>query len=523
MLGVASVVCLLLAPVFGWDVEIPNHSPLIHYEPYSDGTTDGGWALWSSDVGFYPTKAGEKTVGGQTASGTTAHISSATGASFTFSFKGTAITLYGTANVAYTVTFDNAVHNSLQLHLPQGVLFQQDNLEPVDHYLNLTLATVHGNQQMSFEKAVITSASTEKLKQNTFDSNNSNVMFTGSWESTGIKETPLYRQTSHYDDSVEMTFTNARAVAANANINWGHWDYVVEFDNEQTTLNASTWWLVGDTFLFFKDGLDPAREYTVKLKNGGQTFSFTSFSTWEPQLESAAGADGAKTDGSETQQETEDPRATNGGKAGQNNTGNPKVDSPSLSRGTVAGIVVAAVTVAALCIGLLVFVLVRRRRRQQDSAHRIFPLVDEKVVGSARSSAHGAPRTSPLMLEEVHTTPYPAPIATEYPRRPPGLGSDQLSVPPSVSTEGGIGPAGARRSNRDKKRQLQNQPPARDVNASPTQSTLSGPPRSEGSASRDRETVERVLAMLVERIDTRPVHDNGAPPSYMSDTGPRPI
>lgn len=84
-----------------------------------------------------------------------------------------------------------------------------------------------------------------------------------------------------------MNFSGA-AVAVNAPVNWGHWVYNVvclrhpvsveihtkangiqTLDGVPQQYNASTYWLEGNSVLFFQSGLDPAKEHEIKLINTG--------------------------------------------------------------------------------------------------------------------------------------------------------------------------------------------------------------------------------------------------------------
>ncbi|KZV90218.1 hypothetical protein EXIGLDRAFT_127314 [Exidia glandulosa HHB12029] len=291
MLGPLFPLLFALSPVMAavsWNMTLENHSPLITYAPYSDGTADGGWALWTSDVGFLP-----KDAGGKSATGDIFHVSSFPGASFSFQFRGTALTLYGHSNATYSVSLDNDSKPS-PFELPSGILYETTGLPLRDHYVTVTLVEAGHTLQMDFQRAIFTASSPEELTTTEYYGTQRTdvVKFAGSWKPVPLQDVPSpanpipYSETNVYKSNVSMTFSGARAVSANANLNWGHTNYIADLNGVQNTYNASTYWLVGDTVMFFQDNLDPTQEYTLTLIHAmsgpDYKFTFSSFKVWKP-------------------------------------------------------------------------------------------------------------------------------------------------------------------------------------------------------------------------------------------------
>jgi len=101
-------------------------------------------------------------------------------------------------------------------------------------------------------------------------------------------------ETNEYRASASMKFSGARAVAIHSPLNYGHWNYGVEIDGKvmlppgdgAPAFNASTWWLISDSILYYADNLDEG-EHTIKMIHlADQAYwgsTFTSFEVWRPE------------------------------------------------------------------------------------------------------------------------------------------------------------------------------------------------------------------------------------------------
>ena len=257
-----------------------------------DGGSAGGWAIWSSEVGFNPKD-------GQSASGTLRRVSNHLASTFAFDFMGmytaqlsmlsrpdslpgSAIYLFGQANASYAVTIDETDYQVVQR---DGILFTATNLELGQHSVTVKLTSTGADQAIAFERAVITTSSSQEPGKMVVGYNDARIQYAGSWSDQVLPEAS-YRETSTPGGSVTLNFSNAVAIAANANMNWGHWLYEVSLDGKVLLqqFNASTHWFVSSTTLFFADNLDPAKDHTLTLKNLGNEayykFSISSFDVY---------------------------------------------------------------------------------------------------------------------------------------------------------------------------------------------------------------------------------------------------
>ncbi|KAH7106563.1 hypothetical protein BKA62DRAFT_299222 [Auriculariales sp. MPI-PUGE-AT-0066] len=291
MRGLLVCACLaLVASVVAdvpWEMTLPNHSPIIVYEPYSDGTDPSkGWSVWTTEDGFLKE-------GGSDANGEIRHVTSLNRASFTLDFWGTGITLTGVTNASYEVVLDGG---DAEVQTTETTLFSQDNLKLGDHILTLTLTNTSDNRMIGFVDAIIATSSPSAVKSTVYPSydDNSDIEYTGTWEPIAIPQ-GVWQSTSEYRASVSLKFSNARAVAIHSPLNWGHWVYSIEVDSHiklpanDAPFNASDFWLIRDSILYFQDNLDPSKDHTIRMTNLAQNpsnetwwwMTFTSFEVWK--------------------------------------------------------------------------------------------------------------------------------------------------------------------------------------------------------------------------------------------------
>jgi len=134
--------------------------------------------------------------------------------------------------------------------------------------------------------------SPERLKSTVYPINSSEVQYSGEWYSVKTTE-GTWMETKEYHASASMVFSGARAVAIHSPLNFGHWNYNIEIDGKPMlppgdgtpVLNASTWWLISDSILYFADDLDEG-DHTIKtIHLANEEFwrsTFTSFEVWRP-------------------------------------------------------------------------------------------------------------------------------------------------------------------------------------------------------------------------------------------------
>lgn len=139
--------------------------------------------------------------------------------------------------------------------------------------------------------------SVDQFVPEVYDNGNSTLQYSGTWQSLYDVQIPSkaapknYTQTSQSGAAVALNFSGS-AVAIRSPVNWGHWIYNVvssstvlpsasaapqltatmlrqTLDGVPQHYNASTFWLVGNSLLFFESGLDPSKEHEIRLINTG--------------------------------------------------------------------------------------------------------------------------------------------------------------------------------------------------------------------------------------------------------------
>ncbi|KAH7103326.1 hypothetical protein BKA62DRAFT_696547 [Auriculariales sp. MPI-PUGE-AT-0066] len=378
---------------------LPSHSPTIIYKPYSDTSSPAlGWAIWTSRQGFNKDP-------GETAEGDILHVSSQAGASFALSFYGSGIRLLGTSNSTFQLILDN---HEVPVTPAEDTLFSIDSLEEMDHTLVLTVTDEDETLHLGFESAVITSSSPALLESSIYPSFSSDVSYSGDWTPKSIPQ-GTWQQTTQYQASVSLTFRSARAIAIHSptqlrvrlltSLSVHHWTYGIELDGKAvlppagaSAFNASTFYLIRDSILFYKDNLDFSSEHTIKFIHlANENFwssTFTSFEVWE--------VDSSTTTGSPN-----DTSPTSSTTAAGSKTG--------LSIGAYVGIGVGVFALFALLFCVTWFSLRHRKRRLQ-------PQLDGSPVFTSDTGL--PPPTSPFF---THT-------ATAGPRDSFGT-----SVPPALT------------------------------------------------------------------------------------------
>jgi len=135
--------------------------------------------------------------------------------------------------------------------------------------------------------------SPKKLESTVYPSYSSEIQYTGEWDAISIRK-GTWVKTREYRASASMKFFNAHAVAIHSPVIYGHWIYGVELDGKvmlppgdgTTAFNASIWWMINDSILFYADDLDKS-EHTIKIIHladeeiWGSTFM--SFEVWRPE------------------------------------------------------------------------------------------------------------------------------------------------------------------------------------------------------------------------------------------------
>ncbi|KAI0643936.1 hypothetical protein C8Q79DRAFT_1012482 [Trametes meyenii] len=251
-----------------WTFTIDDSSSIITYTPQGDGGigdwTSTGWQPFYTGAGGFTSRGGEPAFGNST------HITAFPGAGFSFEFYGTALSLHGTAECAYDVSIDGS---SSSFQPKNGQLFSQDKLSEKRHTVSLT-AHASTRSTFTFDYADVTRAiplgvslPTPTVHQAT---ETSFIKYDGNWNAmkdplipNQQNPAPFYR-VDNGTASLSFSFQGV-GVAINGTRNWGSFTYDVTLDNERTGYNASTMWFIGDTLLYYQDGLDPQATHTLNL------------------------------------------------------------------------------------------------------------------------------------------------------------------------------------------------------------------------------------------------------------------
>jgi len=472
-----------------WQYTINATSPLFNYEPFGDGNYKNGWAVWYDQTGFNPGC-------GQQGGSTAYRLTAAAGSWFGFKFRGTALDLYGAvgAGAAFSVLLDSQPRTT---NRSSQNFFHIDGLDQDEHYVNVTVAGASPTDLFKFQRAVITSQVAQQPQLTTIRSTSNLVNLSGNWSTVSISaEAQPYMKTSTQNSGMSLNFTGANAISVTSPINCGHGHYAVDIDgSRQGTYYAGTQWLLPDTLLFFTDNLDPTVHHTITVTDiDPNDFSMGSFTLYA------------------TSQNTGTPSLVNSSSGNENGPGATSDAQPSPTNNQLPLILGVVISVIVLLILLVTAgVCIVRRRHQRV---RVVPL-------SSRASSvrdyEASVKITPLLLDAQPTpTPGPTPRSLRF----PGQGSEPaMSYAPSMSTENGGATPGQRM--RDAKARQNGWSGDRHAPDWRDSAALPGPPgpRSEMSeAMPEPVAIERVLAMLAERIDQAvpmpPRSGNEPPPDY---------
>ncbi|KZW01032.1 hypothetical protein EXIGLDRAFT_761049 [Exidia glandulosa HHB12029] len=238
-----------------YEVRYDDTDPVISYSPYGDGSPTGGWETVFAG-GTRPA------VGGSTYGvGDSTHVTQLPGATLSFMFWGTSITLLGDAGGAsYSITVDN---DSLPTPTPKGsTLASLTGLPPGEHVLVLQVTSV--KSRFMFDQAIFNvgtgSAGTSISNQTHQSLDGSWTYDSGAWHPTEPL-TPL-----PHDNMVVLRTRNpgSRAqvnVSGNAVFLYGNAfpdssTYEVHLDAQFWQFNASAHNFIQDALIFFYAEMD---------------------------------------------------------------------------------------------------------------------------------------------------------------------------------------------------------------------------------------------------------------------------
>ncbi|KAJ7489165.1 hypothetical protein FB451DRAFT_1125416 [Mycena latifolia] len=442
-----------------WNFTIPDTSPILSYHPYADGFgLQNGWQTWYTTSGF-------NTQLGESGQGDSYHLTRLADAQVTLQFYGSAIYLYGTANASYEVTLDNAVESFSSAN---GLMYSKEGLIEENHSVTLTSKSGDATELLGFGHAVVSSSDQQLPVETFYDNSNSALSYTGRWTSMTVKGIPNSTVTAPFHralgvgSSVTMNFSSAVAIALYGSNNFGHLLYSVSIDNEPPQIsNASTFWLVADTPIFFRSGLDPGRMHTLNATNisgGGENFTLSSVVVYQ----------------ADPSQST--PSSTSSSSAGGSNTTTGTSAHSHSKVGEIVGPVVGALV---LVLGLIAgFLWLRSRKSRRDLSATISPLI--------------LFHQNPSSMTQTGNGNIPSKM-TQHGLRPPVARKNQPAPVHTVIAPHSSPPSSTRRL------------------VSPT-----SPPSPAGPASPATADVNQIIELIAQRIDRRREDnsENQLPPGY---------
>ncbi|KAJ6618194.1 hypothetical protein B0H10DRAFT_1268239 [Mycena sp. CBHHK59/15] len=478
-----------------WNFTIEDTSPIFSYVH----TTADGFGLQN----------------GEGSQGESFHLTSLEGAQVTFRFYGSAIYLYGAANGSYDVSLDNAVRS---FPPTTELLYSKDGLTEETHYVTLTARPSDITQQLGLNKAIITTSSgaSQKAPQSvTYENSDSALTYSGQWTTTSVAGIPSataavpFHQTLGQGSSVVMNFSGATALALHASTNFGHLLYSVSLDGVENTYNASTFWLVPDTIIFFQAGLDPDKSHTVNATNlsEGSKLTLSSVTIYEV-------GDSQNINVSSLPSSTSFPFFSSSTAVGSaSGTPNGFVSSSHSHVGVIVGPVVAVVIVG--LIGTLLWFRYRRSRPTQLAV--ISPLIlpnyrppEDPTYGTTSGTTPNPPLGAQAASGVAITPPmWQSRKNTAHPRSTPQHSSPTSPATQATSPLGGSPPVVAII------------PPMRQRSIPPTRTPVSPQyysPTSPATPASPAD-VDQIIELIAQRIDRHDTNYGAAsPPDYRALT-----
>ncbi|KAG0703992.1 hypothetical protein DFH29DRAFT_913940 [Suillus ampliporus] len=269
-----------------WNITLNDTSPVFTYDPCYDGFGLGnGWQVWYSETGY-------NTAPANTGNGISAHITSLAGANVTLSFYGSGIELHGTANCTFDVTLDGTFSSAL--NSTSNVLYSNQTLSEGIHLLTLTAQPTSG-QQLALENAVIYIGQAIPQIESFSNTNTTFLNYAGNWTVGTDVHVPGgdFHSTETMGSSVSTSFGGSSAVVIQGIVNWGNWQYTVSLNGTQYVLNASSFWFIPDTTLFYEGGLDPGQTYVLNITDSsedGNKLSINSVTLYQLQSTTSIGS-----------------------------------------------------------------------------------------------------------------------------------------------------------------------------------------------------------------------------------------
>ncbi|KAJ7312929.1 hypothetical protein DFH08DRAFT_896216 [Mycena albidolilacea] len=361
-----------------WNFTIPDTSSMLSYHPYADGFgLQNGWQTWYTVSGF-------NAQAGESSKGDSFHLTSLPGAELSLQFYGSAVYLHGTANASYEVTLDDNIQS---FSGAVDLLYSNEGLIEENHLLTLKAKPSNTTQQIGVSRVVVSGSQQQVPTQVFYDNSDGAFSYTGNWTTSTVQGIPNssvtapFHQTLDAGASVKMNFSSAVAVALYGSTNFGHGLYSVALDNGVPQIyNASTFWLVTNTVVFFQSGLDSKRTYTVNVVNMSPGAKLTLSSVVTYQVDQPSNS----------------------------TTGSGSTMRASSSHGATVGKIVGPI-LGVLVLGLLIAAFWLRSRRSRANHAPITPLVLSPNEGEPNTDSEMTQTRIPPRRKGEAPWPRPAP------------------------------------------------------------------------------------------------------------------
>ncbi|KAG8735960.1 hypothetical protein FRC10_009949 [Ceratobasidium sp. 414] len=360
-----------------WNITLDDSSPVFNYLPYGDGAAGDGWATHYSISGFHQ-------AGGDAPLGDSSHVTWNNKSSLSLLFCGSSVYLYGQANCTYDVFLDDIYYSQLPYG---GVLVAFPSIAAGQHNITITPYANNSKSAFSFDKAIVTlgSISRDPGRGDIYDNRNSSIVYQGNWAQPTNNSTPSttappsYHETKVGGSTASLGF-KGEAVMITGALGREHWLYRVTLDGVSSIYNASSWWTINDTILYFQGGLDPTKPHSVTLTNEGNDSGLSTLS-----LNSI----------------TVFGSIPNPNSIANNNSDTGNSSRPALELTTIIGATVGGILGVML---IIVLVLVcQRRNRDRGRYNRVTPYPkdfgDDKKVGYT-SEPFTLPPDSPISAKQ---------------------------------------------------------------------------------------------------------------------------
>ncbi|KAH7105186.1 hypothetical protein BKA62DRAFT_440575 [Auriculariales sp. MPI-PUGE-AT-0066] len=350
--------------------------------------------------------------------GTSFHETRVEGATLSFQFYGTSLTLFGAANGSmYTVELDN---QPVAPNERDSVLATFDQLISGTH--NVKLTVTRPNPTFRFYNATFDSTSPSDLtKVSAYNSDTSLWGFNREWKP----------QVNHYPSGLNQSVMVTRTVNATAWLTFrgsavwlygvrvsDHGAYQIVLDDKTTDFNGKSNYTIPSSLLFFQGGLDTRTSHTLTLRNAADAYLDFEVAYYTTSTEASSSEQSSSpvpmtalsTDG---RMETATPQPTDEGNGATN-------DNPSPNVGAIVGGVLGGIISLLLLIVVYLYFSNRRSLRRVEPTLWMdrYPFALDAALSSRNSTPEPSFRDGSILqpsraLYFPHSESLPPPSPTQ--------------------------------------------------------------------------------------------------------------